>query len=230
MSRSLSVPADAATIDITAVTRLKHADLWAAAKQFATKRYGGQSALARRLGLRPSEFGRWINLLECPPATPNKAWPAERLDQLESDLMEITGKTLEQLFPAELRSGVALMGTSKTFERTAAVEMAALERYAIATTERLAITSRPFQAEEERDRAALIAEVVDRLPLRERVVVQMRYGLGDYNRCTLDEVGKALHVTRERVRQLEGRALRRIQALPQRVWEKLEDHYVEAGA
>lgn len=229
MSGSLTIHSGP-TVDITAVTRLKHADLWSAAKQMATSRYGGQSALARRLEVSPGELGRWVNLLECPPAKPTRAWPQARLDRLESDLMQITGKTLETLFPPELRNSVDFLRSSKTFERTAAVETDALERYAIATTERLSISSRPFQAEDERERAELVADVVSRLPPRERAVIEMRYGIGDESQpCTLDEVGKRLHVTRERVRQLESKALRRIQTSPWRVWEKLQDHYTEAG-
>ncbi len=46
------------------------------------------------------------------------------------------------------------------------------------------------------------------LPERERQVVELRYGLDGEKPRTLEQVGKTLGVTRERVRQLEARALR----------------------
>jgi RNA polymerase primary sigma factor len=46
------------------------------------------------------------------------------------------------------------------------------------------------------------------LPERERAIVMMRYGLGDGRRRTLEEVGVAFGITRERTRQIEAEALR----------------------
>jgi RNA polymerase primary sigma factor len=48
------------------------------------------------------------------------------------------------------------------------------------------------------------------LPERERKILQMRYGLDDGQRRTLEEVGVAFGITRERTRQLEAEALRRL--------------------
>jgi len=45
---------------------------------------------------------------------------------------------------------------------------------------------------------------------RERYVIELRFGLDDRDECTLDEVGKVLRVTRERVRQIEEKALKKI--------------------
>lgn len=52
--------------------------------------------------------------------------------------------------------------------------------------------------------------VVEDLPPREKEVVQRRYGLNGYCVETLEEVGKNLGVTRERIRQIEARALQRL--------------------
>ena len=48
------------------------------------------------------------------------------------------------------------------------------------------------------------------LPERERTILQLRYGLLDGQRRTLEEVGVAFGITRERTRQLEAEALRRL--------------------
>ncbi len=49
--------------------------------------------------------------------------------------------------------------------------------------------------------------VLDRLNERERTIIEMRYGLGDREPATLDEVGRHFNVTRERIRQIEAKAL-----------------------
>jgi RNA polymerase primary sigma factor len=51
--------------------------------------------------------------------------------------------------------------------------------------------------------------------MRERQVVQLRFGLGDNEAFTLEQVGRRLGVTRERVRQLEQKAIMKLRSLPQ---------------
>ncbi len=55
-----------------------------------------------------------------------------------------------------------------------------------------------------------IAAALDQLSERERRVLELRYGLTDGQPRTLEEVGKAFGVTRERVRQIEVKALRKL--------------------
>jgi RNA polymerase sigma factor (sigma-70 family) len=57
---------------------------------------------------------------------------------------------------------------------------------------------------------------MSQLPLRERQILEMRFGLNGENH-TLEEVGKRLHVSRERIRQLEKRGLERLRRLAQRM-------------
>ena len=59
----------------------------------------------------------------------------------------------------------------------------------------------------------LIAQFLKRLPDREQKVLKMRFGLEDGERKTLREIGVALEVTRERVRQLEIEAIKRLRVL-----------------
>jgi RNA polymerase primary sigma factor len=55
-----------------------------------------------------------------------------------------------------------------------------------------------------------IRKVLGQLTLRERQVIELRFGLLDDHDHTLEEVGKKLKVTRERVRQIEERAIRKL--------------------
>jgi RNA polymerase primary sigma factor len=59
---------------------------------------------------------------------------------------------------------------------------------------------------------AAVADLLDRLQPRERLVLCLRYGIGDDRARTLEEVGHSLGVTRERVRQLETQAIRRLRS------------------
>lgn len=57
-----------------------------------------------------------------------------------------------------------------------------------------------------------LEEILDRLPPREARILQLRYGLLDGQVLTLNEVGRRMGVTRERVRQIEAQALRRLRS------------------
>jgi RNA polymerase primary sigma factor len=55
-------------------------------------------------------------------------------------------------------------------------------------------------------------EVLGSLSLRERKVLELRFGLKDGRQRTLEEVGQFFGVTRERIRQIEAKALRRLRS------------------
>ena len=56
-----------------------------------------------------------------------------------------------------------------------------------------------------------IHSVLDTLTYREREIIKLRYGIGDGYTYTLEEVGRRFRVTRERVRQIEAKAIRKLQ-------------------
>jgi RNA polymerase primary sigma factor len=56
-----------------------------------------------------------------------------------------------------------------------------------------------------------IEQVLNTLTHREREIIKLRYGIGDGYTYTLEEVGKIFSVTRERVRQIEAKAIRKLQ-------------------
>ena len=57
----------------------------------------------------------------------------------------------------------------------------------------------------------MVDEMLSELPVREEKILRMRYGLDDGKPKTLEEVGKECNVTRERIRQIEAKAIRRLQ-------------------
>lgn len=57
-----------------------------------------------------------------------------------------------------------------------------------------------------------VSELLESLNERERQVIRLRYGLEDGKIHTLEEIGKELDVTRERVRQIEARAMEKLRA------------------
>jgi RNA polymerase primary sigma factor len=70
--------------------------------------------------------------------------------------------------------------------------------------------SQPAEAVSQAMLRQQLMEILDTLSPREAKVLRLRYGLDDGRPRTLEEVGKEFNVTRERVRQIEAKALRKI--------------------
>jgi RNA polymerase primary sigma factor len=66
-----------------------------------------------------------------------------------------------------------------------------------------------------------LTRVLGMLADRERRILELRYGLNGEAPCTLDEVGRAFNVTRERIRQIENQSLKKLRALAEA--QKLRD-------
>ena len=73
----------------------------------------------------------------------------------------------------------------------------------------------PFEEASENLQREDVRRVLDSLPQREREVLELRYGLGGRRPLTLEEVGEAFGVTRERIRQIENTTLKKLKALPE---------------
>jgi RNA polymerase primary sigma factor len=73
----------------------------------------------------------------------------------------------------------------------------------------------PFEVASRALRRQSVERVLASLPRREREVLEMRYGITGDRVRTLDEVGRAFNITRERVRQIESRTLKKLQTLPE---------------
>jgi RNA polymerase primary sigma factor len=73
----------------------------------------------------------------------------------------------------------------------------------------------PFELASEHLRRENLRRALAALPTREREVIEMRFGLSGERPFTLEEVGRAFNVTRERIRQIENHTLKKLEALPE---------------
>lgn len=118
-------------------------------------------------------------------------------------LQEMTDLPERQLLRmAKFEEQTALIGD---FHDDAQDHEAALSRDALLT--RRDFTSAPVQSLELREH---ISSVLNTLLPRETQIIKMRFGIGMTQDYTLEEVGKQFDVTRERIRQIEAKALRKL--------------------
>jgi RNA polymerase primary sigma factor len=64
----------------------------------------------------------------------------------------------------------------------------------------------PLEQAMEEETTSSVKKLLERLPARQRVILAMRYGIGYPRECTLEEIGRTLGLSRERIRQLEKTA------------------------
>jgi RNA polymerase primary sigma factor len=72
----------------------------------------------------------------------------------------------------------------------------------------------PLDVASEHLRRDDLVRVVNKLPEREREIITLRFGLRDGSPRTLEQVGQALRLTRERIRQIEDHTLTKLRSLP----------------
>ena len=73
----------------------------------------------------------------------------------------------------------------------------------------------PLETAIENLRKENVRLALDALSLREREVIEMRFGLKGHQARTLEEVGRAFGVTRERIRQIENNTLKKLELPPE---------------
>jgi RNA polymerase primary sigma factor len=76
-------------------------------------------------------------------------------------------------------------------------------------------TESPFETASDNLQREDVKRALAVLPRRDREVLELRYGLNGRQPMTLEEVGEAFGVTRERIRQIENNTLKRLKALPE---------------
>lgn len=188
---------------VTVVSKLKHSEL----HELADK-VGGQSTLASILGVRPTELCAWCNLRRCPPIKPTKAWTQERIDKLELDLLELTGKLMEDLFPSFLRENQEFLSAPKRIESSREVEDYSLRRLASNFSSRSDIQPDRIAVQSETKDA--VARSLSILSKRQREIIERRFGLRGERPETLESIGDSMRITKERVRSIESVALRKL--------------------
>ncbi len=75
------------------------------------------------------------------------------------------------------------------------------------------VSETPYEAASESMLKRDVGSALDTLSARERLVLQLRFGLGQGHQHTLAEVGEQLQISRERVRQIENEALQKLRRL-----------------
>ena len=68
-------------------------------------------------------------------------------------------------------------------------------------------TPSPLEKAIEEEKTSSVRKILNLLPDRQRIILAMRYGIGYPRECTLEEIGDALGLSRERIRQIEKVAL-----------------------
>ena len=76
-------------------------------------------------------------------------------------------------------------------------------------------TESPFETASDNLQREDVKRALAALPRRDREVLELRYGLNGRHPMTLEEVGDAFGVTRERIRQIENNTLKRLKAMPE---------------
>lgn len=156
-----------------------------------------QRVMARAVGINSSRLS-CIETLRVMPTEDEMAKVALVLE-----------KPIDYLFPEELLSAIEVGVFSRRKVELAAPEVISLTE---AQHLRLAYDGETVLIEQVSRTllAKQITEVLETLAPRERKVLRLRFGFEDGRSHTLGEVGRDFGVTRERIRQIEGKALRKL--------------------
>lgn len=73
---------------------------------------------------------------------------------------------------------------------------------------------------EKEELKSIVDKMLERLTPRERAVLIARFGIGTDQPKTLEEIGRMFNVTRERIRQIEAKALRKLKRCPKSVFDR----------
>lgn len=163
--------------------------------------FGSVREFCRRAGLNVGPVGNLINFKASPYSFNNIRGEDRHLvfRPLARKLAEICGYSCEELFPLELYSRVTNNFIVRTLSSNMAIEMAD-RGYAELGDDSIERVTRELS----------VASVLKTLSPREEYILKKRWGIGGGSPETLDEVGEALGVTRERIRQIESKAIRKL--------------------
>ena len=164
---------------------------------------------ALRLNVSDGSLSNWLNFRGAFHPERSKSWSVEKREAFIVTLERETGRKLEDIFPLE-KGDLEYLAKQRTHEHTVSrSQIAAIQGYSEHTAKRLEYQP-PDKSMDRETIADALRESVKSLTYRERTILELRYGLVDGQTRTLKEVADILELTRERVRQVEIRAIRRL--------------------
>lgn len=193
---------------VTIRSQPKHGVLYA-----ATVQHGGLKGLSEATGISISSLHKWVNLRGYPRSAfpiSTKYFNQERRDKIDAGLRKVSGCGIEECWPPEVREFIEKTKELKSliFEQTEEVPFARLTGCVMS---QLTVDMDVGKAAEQDELKQRMGEVLNTLSYREREIMKMRYGFGDSPPFTLEETAHVLKVGRERIRQIEAKALRKLQ-------------------
>jgi RNA polymerase primary sigma factor len=75
------------------------------------------------------------------------------------------------------------------------------------------ISETEYEISDDENAGEMVARLISELRPREQQVLQLRFGLGGRQKLSLSQVGKVLAVSKERVRQIQDKALQRLREI-----------------
>jgi RNA polymerase sigma factor (sigma-70 family) len=166
-----------------------------------TAGYATPAAFGRAANVAPTSISRIVSMKDSPI---NKSTGAFTVDARK--IMDCLGALPEDLWTdeqltLELKTNAAQTSIGRR-------ELAAL--LARNTGEEVEVLPAPEDAVAARELREKIAEILDTITPREAKVIRLRFGLDDGKERTLEEIGGIIEASRERVRQIEDKALRKL--------------------
>lgn len=151
-----------------------------------------------------------------------------KLHRLESDITNEYGRepTIDELAERAQMPRDQIMRLIEASEALISLDDFVRENSATALLERLVDTTAedPEIGAMRRESTEIVGKLIGALSPQEKLIIEKRFGLSDGTSATLQEIGQQLHVTRERVRQLEMRALKKLRIAASR--HRLEGYFV----
>jgi len=180
---------------VTAIIRFKHSPLYNARKEL---NYTLQE-MADAIGIAKPTLWNWENFRSYPRT--NGRGCRHRVRKAVEVLCSITGLSYSELFPKEFKDAV-------NTKRGRKIEIEFRTKQLPEWTERNLLLPDPEELYIKKERFESIKPFFAQLPEQYQRVLVLRYGLEDNRERTLEEIAQILSLTRERIRQIEARALR----------------------
>ena len=179
-------------------------------------KYGSQEKAAIALGIKPRAFAYLINFKALPIVKddmirhrkegPHKFVGVEVPNDFKQIIKEECGVSFNTVFPDLPEDVFKSLARHRVYDR----QMSLLELENLEEAARLEYSPPidPLESEELKQR---IQEVLKTLPRREREILELRFGLNDSIGYTLEKIAHIYRITREQVRRIEAKAIRKLQ-------------------